>query len=232
MSITYNTSIARNGLLLHFDAANPKSYPGTGTTLTDLSGNDNNGTLVNGVGYSSDNQGSLTYDGVNDYITLSPSLLIKNLTTNFSFEGVVKFNTSGGQYGIFTKGNNFSSGWTVYLRQGPQFSFIGSNSSGTSSGLLATTIPGEISVGNWYHVVYTYNSANVICYVNGEFKNSSGYSQVFNDSGNSPIIGYEPSLAAPNFWNGNIPLVRLYNRALSAAEVQQNFEATRGRYGI
>jgi len=69
MGITYNTSIVRNGLVLHLDAANRKSYPGTGTTWTDLSGLNNNGTLTNGVSYQSVNQGAFNFDGIDDFVT-------------------------------------------------------------------------------------------------------------------------------------------------------------------
>ena len=74
--------IVTDGLVLCLDAANPKSYPGSGTTWTDLSGNGNNGTLVNGVGYNSDNGGSLSFDGVNDYV--SKSSWVNPPTTVFS----------------------------------------------------------------------------------------------------------------------------------------------------
>ena len=68
MGIAYNTSIVRDGLVLHLDAANRKSYPGTGTVWTDLSGKGNHGTLMNGVGYSEYNKGSLVFDKIDDYI--------------------------------------------------------------------------------------------------------------------------------------------------------------------
>jgi hypothetical protein len=80
MGIAYNTSIVRDGLVLYLDAANKKSYSGTGTVWKDLSGQSNNGTLVNGVGYSSDNKGAMAFDGVDDYVDsgeasfLGPSL--------------------------------------------------------------------------------------------------------------------------------------------------------------
>ena len=71
-----NNLYVKDGLVLDLDAGNPLSYPGTGTTWTDLSGNNNNGTLINGVGYNSDNGGSLVFDGVDDHGTIphSPSL--------------------------------------------------------------------------------------------------------------------------------------------------------------
>jgi hypothetical protein len=69
MGLAHSPSIITQNLVLCLDAANPKSYPTTGTTWTDLSGNGNNGTLVNGVGYNTANGGALVFDGADDYIT-------------------------------------------------------------------------------------------------------------------------------------------------------------------
>ena len=68
MGVFAGPEIVEDGLVLALDAGNTKSYPGSGTTWTDLSGNGNNGSLVNGVGYNSGNLGSLSFDGVNDYV--------------------------------------------------------------------------------------------------------------------------------------------------------------------
>ena len=75
MAINYSPKIIRDGLVLCLDAANPKSYPGTGTAWTDLSGSGNNGTLVNGPVYSSANGGSIDFDGSNDYSSLSSNII-------------------------------------------------------------------------------------------------------------------------------------------------------------
>jgi hypothetical protein len=225
-------NIVKDGLVLYLDAANQKSYPGSGTTWNDLSGNGNNGTLVNGPTFDSVNNGSIVFDGVNDEITLPQSSVIKNLTTNFTISTFVKFNTSGGQYGIFTKGDNLTSGWTLYLRQGPQFAFIGYNTAGTSSGVIATP-SGGVQQNIWYNVVYTYNGSSVLGYINAEPKASATLSSfTFRDTGNIPIIGKDTSLAAPGYWNGNIAQASIYNRALSAEEVLQNYNATKSRYGL
>jgi hypothetical protein len=74
MALAHSPSIVTSGLVLCLDAANPKSYPGSGTTWTDLSGNGNNGTLVNGPTYSSVNGGSIVFDGSNDYISTAYSI--------------------------------------------------------------------------------------------------------------------------------------------------------------
>jgi hypothetical protein len=69
MGIGYNTSIVRDGLVSYLDAANSKSYSGTGTNANNLAGSGNNGILQNGVGFNSQNKGSFVFDGVNDLIT-------------------------------------------------------------------------------------------------------------------------------------------------------------------
>ena len=232
MAFSRGPSIVKDGLVLYLDAANPKSYPGSGTTWSDVSGNGNNGTLTNGPTFSSANGGSIVFDGVNDRVNLTSSSLIQNLTTNFTFQAYVRFNTSGGQYGIFTKGTNLVGGWTVYVRQGPQFSLIGYNDSNISSGLLAPTPSGGITTNTWYLVTYTYNQVNVICYINGIQAASSLYSQTFNSTGTTPYIGWDENIGNPDYWPGNISSVSLYNRALTAEEVLQNYNATKSRFGL
>lgn len=232
MSLHYSPNIVSSGLVLCLDAGDVRSYPGSGTVWTDRSGLGNNGTLVNAVGYDSANKGNLVFDGVNDYVNLSPSSVIQNLTTNFTISAIVRTNVSGGQYAIFTKGNNYGQGWTLYLRQGPQFSFIGTNVSNQISGIIATP-SGEILTNTWYFVTYTYNGSSVIGYVNGQQKTIAALSSfVFTSTGTNPIIAGDSTLASPTLWNGNIAQVSLYNRALSPQEIQQNFEATRSRFGI
>jgi hypothetical protein len=230
LALSHSPSIITQNLVLCLDAANPKSYPGSGTTWTDLSGNGNNGTLVNGVGYSGSNLGSLSFDGVDDSVRLSTSSTIQNLTTNFTISAIVKTSVSGGQYGIFTKGNNYTQGWTLYLRQGPQFAFVGNNVSDQSSGIIATP-SGEISTNIWYFITYTYNGSSVIGYVNSQQKVSSALSSfVFSSVGTIPTIGVDPSIVSPTRWNGNIAQVSIYNRALTASEIQQNYNALKGRF--
>jgi hypothetical protein len=230
----YQAPIVTDGLIFAVDAGNLVSYENGSTIVNNLSGTQS-GTLINGVGYSSGNGGIWNFDGVDDRIDISNNTLIQNLTTNFTIEAIVKFNTSGGQYTIFTKGSTFTQGWTLYVRTGalgPQFSLIGFNTSSVSSGLLAPTPDGGISTNLWYHVVYTYDQVSVKSYINGQFATSTGYTQTFISTGNTPIIGYDPNIGFPRFWNGNIGYISLYNRSLSTSEISQNFNAQRSRFGI
>jgi hypothetical protein len=202
------------------------------TTWRDLSGNNYSGSLVNGPTFSSVNNGSIVFDGVDDRVNIAPSPSIQNLTANFTFQAFVKFNTSGGQYGIFTKGERYGNGWTVYLRQGPQFSLIGRDASGVSSGLLAPTPAGGVTVDKWYHITYTYNQSVVISYINGIQSTTSNYSQNFNSTGTTPYIGWDAELGSPNYWPGYISNINLYNRALSSQEVLQNYNAQKSRFNL
>ena len=80
MALHHNPRIVTDGLVLHLDAADRNSYPGSGTTFTDLSGNGNNATLQNGTSYSSDNGGTLVYDGADDKITIQNSTSLSSFT--------------------------------------------------------------------------------------------------------------------------------------------------------
>jgi hypothetical protein len=229
--VAYTGNIVTNGLVLNLDAGKLDSYPRSGTAWRDISENNITGSLLNGTTFSNINAGSIVFDGINDTVQLQSSSTINNLTQNFSVEAVVLFTTSSGQYGIVSKGATFSSGWCLYLRQGPQFSFIGYDTLGSSSGIFQTPA-GEISSNNWYHVLYTYDNTRIRGYINGQEKVSSAYTQTFTSIGTTPAIGRDTAIASPQYWPGNIGIVRLYNRPLSATEVSQNFNAVRGRYGI
>jgi hypothetical protein len=78
MGIGYNTSVVRDGLVLYLDAANLKSYPGSGTVVKDIVSNSINGTLLNGVSFSNSNKGIFSFDGVDDYINLQDISILNN----------------------------------------------------------------------------------------------------------------------------------------------------------
>jgi hypothetical protein len=83
MGLGHSPKIVTSGLVLYLDAANPKSYPGSGTTINNLIGTSNNGVLSGGVGFNNENEGIFTFDGSNDQIDLSVGF---SITNNFSVE--------------------------------------------------------------------------------------------------------------------------------------------------
>jgi hypothetical protein len=228
MGIAYNTSIVRNGLVLHLDAANKKSYPGSGTAWSDMSGLGNNGTLVNGVGYSTDSKGRLSFDGIDDHADFfAPNL--GNTTT------VEMFVNLGASYA----GKMFF-GWLRYDVYTPS-GHIGYNTANSDCyGVNASTVTSLGLVNKWAHYVFEMRSdvsyTNNKIYINGIqqtlsqiLSTESAGNRNFN-SGNGRIAGWRNDLNYKMVMNCS--LFRVYNRALTAAEISQNYNALRGRYGI
>ena len=218
MSTNYNPSSVTTGLIVYLDAANSKSYPGTGTTWTDVSGNNNNGTLVNGPTYSSANSGSIVFDGVNDYV-LTPVNIDANPNTVS-----VWFNASAtnGARGIALADNG---GWDkgFEITDGVFNIHVGNGLSSTGVSALANT---------WYFGTIVYTSISMSFYINGVNVWNGGAPGV--TAGSTVEIGRAnyPGGAGTRFFNGNISQVSIYNRALSQSEINQNFNALRGRFGI
>lgn len=213
MGISYNTTVVRNGLVLHLDAANPKSYPGSGTVWTDLSGNGNNGTLVNGVAYSSSDPKCFTFDKTNDYVTGS----ITPFSAGAAFSSVTWFKVT----------NNVSEQHLTNLAPTVQFY--------VKSGQLNTASYGALSGGivannTWYMAVQTRSAdGSAAIYLNAN-QVALGTLPSYSASSSYVIGNY---VGGGNYWfGGNISVSQIYNRVLSATEVKQNFEALRGRYSI
>ena len=225
MAIFYNPRTITDGLVLCLDAANPKSYPGSGTIWTDLSGRGNNGTLVNGVGYSGDNLGSLVFDGVNDYATTGKVLV--PITGQFHIEGWVYLNNTNVNKMFVTQYNNggdpgrflcfFANDGTIRMHD--------------CDGVMTGTTP-PYSANIWTYVAFQKDSSNLCnIFVNG-IKETTGATKTTTLENTNTIIGTRGSIQSGIWYNGNMSNVRIYNRALTAAEIRQNFNATRSRFSI
>jgi len=213
-----------NGLVLCLDAANPKSYPGSGTTWTDLSGNGNNGTLsATSIGYDNTNGGSLTFDGSDDYISFVSNPSLTNQITvevwvqlsSTSPSGVAWILGREGSYRMLYASNRFT--WVCATTNNGWYS--------TGTNINATSVTPYTQT---YQVVGTYDGSNNRIYVNGELKNTGA-----NISGNILTDGnynLMRSEAAMEYGKGNLYSHKLYNRGLTAAEIQQNYLATKSRY--
>jgi hypothetical protein len=205
-----------DGLILCIDPGNPKSYPGSGSSAVDLSGQGNNGTLENSPTYSSNNGGYLTYNGSNQRIvcgTFSTSYLTVSTWVYRTSTATVQ--------GICRK----ERGWAVSIYNGPLQVAPGSSWTFYNTGY---TIP----LNTWIHIVYTYSgsgtSQNV--YINGSniYNTTAGTGAI--TANNNPVrIGFDDNNW---WWGGNIGSTQIYNRALSATEILQNFNSNRIKYGI
>jgi hypothetical protein len=241
MGIQYNSRTIVDGLVLALDAGNVKSYPGIGTSWTDLSGRGNTGTLVNGPTYSSANGGSIVFDGTNDYIDCGnpPSLDITQAITHILWINPIS-NYASGYNGILVKGRNPDPGGgtqshtLIYIDPtNNSYSVLYGKSDGSAGNLIANTIS---TYNQWVCYASTYDGANVTLYKNGVQVNQVAQTgAIYNTNQNAGIkLGTDGryNLVGGRQYNGNIAQVSIYNRALSAAEVSQNFNALRGRYGI
>jgi hypothetical protein len=220
---------------LCLDAANVKSYPGSGNTWIDLSGNGNDGTLTNGPTFNSDNKGSIIFDGVNDRI--ETGITAPFGTSLFSFEAWIYYTAS--QFGgIISKRTSAGTFQQVSL-------FVSQLSSGASGKKISfyhsdgTSLRSEASPldydGAWHHVVLSCDSDRDHLYIDGSLVISSSITSVPNLTLSPPLtVGalYDISDTYIQPFNGKIAVAKYYNFALTAIEVQQNFNALRGRFEI
>jgi hypothetical protein len=213
MGIQYNPRTVTDGLVLALDAGNTKSYPGSGTTWTNLLGTGNNGTLVNGATYSSVNGGVIVLDGVNDYISIPINLS----TSTYTIIGAARYVTVNGR--TFS---GLSNNWLMGHWGGTTENYF---AEGWVSGVGAG--PGDT---NWRVYAATWNnvSDSASLYVNG----SLNVSPNANASAGPNGFAIGSATGSGEFSNSHISCLYVYNRVLTAAEVQQNFNALRGRFGI
>ena len=216
-----------SGLVLYLDAANARSYPRTGPTWFDRSGNGNNGTLEGGVGYSGSNFGSLTFDGTNDYINGVHDATL-NLTGDVTVElwfrlTATVFNQD--YIRIFGKGNNDNRTWSLWYHVGNQQFLYQRYGSTNMNAVYSATV----SLNTWYHMVGTSSSNNHVLYLNGVSRATSSTGTTFASSTDPYTIGQG---ITNQYHIGNIAKAAVYNRALTATEIAQNYNALKGRYGL
>lgn len=220
MGLSHSPRIVTNGLVLALDAGNTKSYPGSGTTWTDLSGSALNGTL-NGPTYNSDNLGNLIFDGSNDTVTTSSTTI--SLTAGFTAMMGIKWNNFGGgsfQFNAapgfinFYNGNSSNLRWETY--QGNATSSTQSLSTGKIY-FVAGTFSGVASNGS---------TGTAKIYINGTLDKTATLAAAASITSSFTLGEYA------GYTNGTIYNFIFYNRELIAAEIQQNFNALRGRFGL
>jgi hypothetical protein len=220
MSFSYSPSIIKDGLVFYVDAANPNSYISGNTTTNDLI-QSNNGTLINGVGFSTENNGAWDFDGTDDYISLSNTITNTIYTLDFWY----KMGVNDGSYGYFA-----SSGANGFaISEGGGFGGLSYGDFYYYDG--AATILGSIpSLTEWNSVTSIINtSSNIIkVYGNGSLISNNSVSNL-----STSITNIGRYIAGnTHFLNGNLAPYKIYNRALSSTEILQNYNALKGRYNL
>lgn len=225
--------IVTSGLVLALDAADRKSYSGSGTAWNDLSGNGNNGTLTNGPTFNSANGGSIVFDGSNDYVTCGSS--ITQTFTNFSAEAIFKVGITNKKQAIFSTFDGANGGYGLEILDNTnsnKFNWFGFTNGSTFGSVMSVS---SATLNSLYNVTVVFQgSISFQIYINGILNNSSVASIASITKGAAAAfqLGDDPSVGNSLYFQGNIHSLKVYNRALSATEVLQNFNATRGRFGI
>lgn len=234
MGINHQGSIVTDGLVLCLDAANPKSYSGTGNTWFDLSGNSNHGTLTNSPTYNSENKGSLVFDGINDYGQIANSSSTNSFINQISVEITFKYLTTagGGNYpSLLMKSttNSWNDGFGFYWYNGNFAFYINAWNTYKAEFVISGSIPLATYCG-------VYNGSNVLLYKNGSLlvTGSALSANIINSSSRLFLgCGTGAGTNLPGYYSNSVIYnTKIYNRALSESEIKQNFNATRGRYGI
>ena len=231
--IAYTGGIVRDGLVLLLDAAKRDSYTDSGTTWRDLSGNGNNGTLTNGSTFNSDNNGSIVFDGTNDYVSVSNSTTINPNTGSFTIICWVNSDPSvsgdGWDLWIAKRINS----WNGY--------YLGCNSpsgvrfmTGNSDGMRADTPYIDYTYNTWAMFTATLdNVANIQTVIRNNFEQTASVASWGGNYYNNGVLSIGGDIGMGQFFtNGKQSSIYFYNRVLSATEITQNFNALRGRYGI
>lgn len=256
MSLGHGASIVKSGLVLHLDAANRKSYPGSGTVWNDLTSVRNNGSLINGVSYSSNNNGGMIFDGIDDRVQTEVQINLSG-TNKISVDfwcKVLTYPQIGGSVGIlFEASPNFNSSTTglyvgigedsssSFRQQGTQYP-ISLNIRGNAGYNLYGFDKNLVNDLQWHHWCCIFDKSvsgatpiESRLFIDGIERSVSVVTTLRNDNTNNFgndfwYIGSRSNGSAPsNFTLGNF---KVYNRELTAIEITQNFSALRGRYGI
>ena len=229
-----NNNIVTDGLVFYIDPAYKTSYPGTGTTVTDIEVA-NSGT-INGASFSTTDNGIFDFDGTDDYIDFDDILDLAILSVNMWINCDVY--NSGRQF-LFGKWKNSHRAYALTLNQ-----------SGTSAGSIEAQIStdggssntGEANVsgaidanGTWFNVGFTHDGTTLKTYVNGVLGATDTIGGAYTSGTGHVAVGtilFSNDTSPLNPFNGQIQSVQVYNRALSAGEVLQNYQAQKERFGF
>lgn len=228
----HSPRIVTDGLVLYLDAANGRSYPGSGTGWNDISGNSNNGTLTNGPTYSANNLGKIEFDGLDDHGlgTIQSSTFSGAHTIGcWFYRRTVKTWSA-----LFSNNvNTTSCSLLTFISSG---NGIGINRAGVSATSISIDL-GSDHLNKWIYCVLVISGAtngssvNVYAFKDGSLLSASG-SLYWDLSTSSSYYIARHWTSATQIHDGFIPLVQVYNKNLSLDEIKQNYNATRSRFGL
>ena len=242
MSVSYNPKIVTDGLVLYLDAANSRSYPGSGSTWYDLSGNSRNASLFNGYAYSTDKSGIIDFNTTDDtYATIPHDSTISNevfgTSVNFTLSAWFVIDTYI-NYSCFiqkaTSGSYSNTTAGLWSEATNRLKFVmgsneGSNPAGSNLQISYTATP-----GTWYNMVGVADGTNAKLYINGIQQGSSvniasTITRTRSENTASITIGRRSINNTPEC-DGKIATISVYNKGLTASQVLQNYNAHKARF--
>tara|TARA_R110000868_G_scaffold275408_3_gene535154 strand:+ start:424 stop:1155 length:732 start_codon:yes stop_codon:yes gene_type:complete len=228
--------IVTRGLVLHLDAGSRQSYVSGSTTWSDLSGNGYNGTLTNNPTASSINQGTIFFNGTNNYITSSATTLNLSTTSNFTYCSWIypDFSSAGATGKAII---DFTGPSPIFLRsylrwEGSSLGFYMDIADNTGGSAWRTNPVPAFSANTWHYICITHASDNTAqYYFDGQATPTALLASLARTvTNNSITIGY--GAVNSYYWSGGISITKVYNRSLSAAEINQNYNALKNRFGL
>lgn len=228
MSVSGPGRVIDNGLVLYLDASNNKSYVSGSNTWYDLSGNRNTGSLINGPTYTSSFGGSIVFDGTNDYVSvLNQTAASFTLSCWLRTTAESPFGGPGyqGKGIVWSDVSGVANDFIFALLNNKAVFFTGDNGNTISSVT-------SINSGKWFNVVCIKNSVSlaVLIYIDAVFESSGASTS--NALTANPNIHIGGNTLDNRYFNGNISSVQIYNRALSASEILQNYNLEKKRFGL
>jgi hypothetical protein len=230
-------NIVKEGLVFYLDAGSNNSYYATtsNTTWRDISGNENNGTLINGPTFSNDAGGTIVFDGIDDYVNKTTSQSL-NMSYNITILVWFKIPQNGLPYRQCLVGKHYTEYELGIYPGGYIHTYTSSGPLSCGSydeGMNSYKPGGDWAANTWYHVGWTLDNRLETSYFNGAL----GSTYTKNNSGTCPTNGYNLNIgmrssAGGLVFKGSIPIVQIYKRTLSAQEVLQNYNAQKSRFNL
>ena len=220
---TATSPVVTTGLQLYLDAGNASSYPGSGTTWTDLTVNGRNGTLTGGPFYSSADGGSIVFDGINDLVQCTGSFTV----TAATFVTWIRRSGNQGQYDgiLFSRGTNTTG---MDFQGSNQLAYTWNDAGNTyawQSGLIVPNL-------TWCMIAVSVTSTAATAYL----CQTSGITTATNTVSHASSLINDIKIGQDEFgtryFTGNIATAMIYDIALTAEQISQNFEADRSRFGV
>jgi hypothetical protein len=219
---TFSKSIITDGLILHIDPVNKNSYGGSGTSISDISGNNYTGTLINGVTY---NTNALVLNGSSQYIDMNTSALIPAGASSYTVSIWLYRNRNNAGY------EEVLSQWTNGTSSNAFFFGFNNSNIRFSDNWNNVTVSGAGTINTWMNIVgVNFGGSNAHIFINGNLMAVRGSALTYTGTGNM-IIGRQGTLGS-EYFSGRIGQTLIYNKALNKGEILNNYYSTRANYGL